>query len=144
MISLLKLINEGHVPPLKFYIGRLSVNGSDYCWTTSKTVAAYRDKTRHKSQYYILNKYIYLSFKSFLQIDWLTSPRFFLIFTMFARSYQPCLSAMIRYFSLTTKQHQPTYKPQKRSSEQSDYYYDMKTCLLERPISSWVFLWLDA
>ena len=28
------------------------------------------------------------------------------------------VSAMIQYFSLTTKQHQLTYKPQKRSSEQ--------------------------
>ena len=28
------------------------------------------------------------------------------------------VSAMIQCFSLTTKQHQPAYKPQKRSSEQ--------------------------
>ena len=27
------------------------------------------------------------------------------------RSYQPGLSAMIQYFSLTTKYHQPAYQP---------------------------------
>ena len=32
---------------------------------------------------------------------------------LFAWSYQPCLSVMIQCFSLTTKLHQPTYKPQK-------------------------------
>ena len=34
-----------------------------------------------------------------------------------------CLLAMIQCFSLTTKQHQPAYKPQKRSSEQGASCY---------------------
>ena len=41
-----------------------------------------------------------------------------MFYILFAWSYQPCLSAMIQCFSLTTKQDQPAYKPQKRSSEQ--------------------------
>ena len=32
---------------------------------------------------------------------------------------------MIQCFSLTTKQHQPAYKPQKRSSEHGDDYFDV-------------------
>jgi len=30
------------------------------------------------------------------------------------------VSAMIQYFSLTIKQHQPAYKPQKRSREHAE------------------------
>jgi hypothetical protein len=32
------------------------------------------------------------------------------------------LSAMVQYFSLTTKQHQPAYQPQKPSTEQLSYH----------------------
>ena len=39
------------------------------------------------------------------------------------------LSAMIQCFSLTTKQHQPAYKPQKRSSEQGDWWFLQTWCL---------------
>ena len=37
---------------------------------------------------------------------------------VFAWTYQPCLSGMVQCFSLTTKQHQPAYQPQKPSAEQ--------------------------
>jgi len=34
---------------------------------------------------------------------------------------QPGLSAMVQYFSLTTKQYQPTYQLQKPSTEQLNF-----------------------
>jgi hypothetical protein len=45
----------------------------------------------------------------------------FLSFTLFGCSYQHGLLAVVQCFSLTTKQLQPAYKPQKQPAEQSDY-----------------------
>jgi hypothetical protein len=42
------------------------------------------------------------------------------ICTLFGCSYQHNLSAMVQCFSLTTKQSQPAYKPQKQPAEQGD------------------------
>ena len=39
------------------------------------------------------------------------------------KCFKPNLSGMIQYFSLTVKQHQPAYKPQKRSSEHGEYCF---------------------
>jgi hypothetical protein len=42
--------------------------------------------------------------------------------TLFGCSYQHGLSAVIQYFSLTTKQPQPAYKPQKQHAEQGECF----------------------
>jgi hypothetical protein len=38
--------------------------------------------------------------------------------TLFGRLFQHGLSAVVQWFSLTTKQPQPAYKPQKQPAEQ--------------------------
>jgi hypothetical protein len=40
---------------------------------------------------------------------------------MFGCSYQHGLLVMVQCFSLTTKQPQPVYKPQKQPAEQGEY-----------------------
>jgi hypothetical protein len=42
------------------------------------------------------------------------------IITMFGCFYQHGLSAVVQYFSLTTKQPQLAYKPQKQPAEQDE------------------------
>jgi hypothetical protein len=50
----------------------------------------------------------------------MTLSQHFALFTLFGCSYQHGLSAVVQYFSLTTKQPQPAYKPQKQPAEQGD------------------------
>jgi hypothetical protein len=50
------------------------------------------------------------------------SVSYLLLCTLFGCSYQHGLSAVVQYFSLTTKQPQPAYKPQKQPAEQGDDY----------------------
>jgi hypothetical protein len=42
--------------------------------------------------------------------------------TLFGRLFQHGLSAVVQCFSLTTKQSQPAYKPQKQPAEQGEQF----------------------
>jgi hypothetical protein len=47
------------------------------------------------------------------------------LITLFGWAYQHGLSAVVQCFSLTTKQPQPAYKPQKQPAEQGEWFYPL-------------------